>query len=157
MAPRKVRAIAGIMRGLTVNEAEAQLVLQPRRAAGPLLKLLRSAMAGAKQRGMTNVEDMIIEAIMVDGASMLKRSLPRARGMASPIQRKMSHITLILGDAKKETKRRFTMIVKKKSKLPLEDAKAAKKKQPMKIENADEKVDEKGPGFFKRTFTRKSI
>jgi large subunit ribosomal protein L22 len=157
MAPRKVRAIAGIMRGLSVNEAEAQLLLQPRRAAKPLLKLLRSASAGAKQRNMANPEDMIITTITVDGASMLKRSLPRARGMASPIQRKMSHVTIVLGTSKVDAKRRFTIVIKKKTKLAKEDAKAAKKKQQEKPEEGKEKGRDKNPGFFRRVFARKSI
>ncbi|OGZ01902.1 MAG: 50S ribosomal protein L22 [Candidatus Liptonbacteria bacterium RIFCSPLOWO2_01_FULL_53_13] len=155
MAPRKVRAIADIMRGLSANEAEAQLLLMPRRAAKPLLKLLRSATAGAKQRNIANAEDLVIEKITVDGASMLKRSLPRARGSASPIQRKMSHVTLILGAPKAEAKRRFTIVVKKKSKLPPEETKVKKKKQSVKEE--DTKGRERKAGFFRRMFARKSI
>lgn len=157
MAPRKVRAIAGIVRGLSVNEAEAQLVLQPRRAAQPLLKLLRSAVAGAKHRNMANVEDFIVEKITVDGAPMLKRSLPRARGSASPIQKKMSHVTLVLGEPKKESKRRFTIVVEKKSRLRPEDANVVKKTQPGKYTEEKGKGHEKKKGFFRRMFARKSI
>lgn len=157
MAPRKVRAIAGVVRGLSVNEAEAQLALQPRRAAKPLLKLLRSAIAGAKNRNIAGIEDFVVEKITVDGGPMLKRSLPRARGSASPIQKKMSHVTIVLGEPKKESKRRFTIVVEKKSKLRPEHAKAAKKTQPEKHAEGKEKGQERKKGFFRRMFARKSI
>src|SRR5271157_1596534 len=86
MAPRKVRSVADLIRGLSVNEAEAQLLVQRRRPAGALLKLLRSAVANVKNNDkQANIEHLFISEIRVDQGPMLKRFLPRARGSASPI------------------------------------------------------------------------
>ena len=97
MAPRKVRSVGDLIKGLSVNEAEAQLLVQTRRPSKPLLKLLRSAVANAKNNKVGNVEHLFVSSVRVDGGPMLKRMLPRARGSASPIQKKMSHVTLVLG------------------------------------------------------------
>jgi len=83
MAPRKVRAVAGLLRGVPVNEAEARLLFERRRPAKPLLKLLRSAITSAKTNQKANPDKLVIETITVDGGPMLKRSLPRARVAAA--------------------------------------------------------------------------
>ena len=72
-------------------------MLHPRRPSVALLKLLRSARANAKEKKM-NLEALYVQSIMVDEGPMLKRMLPRARGSASPIQKKMSHIKIVLSD-----------------------------------------------------------
>ena len=87
MAPRKVRSVADLVRGLHVNDAEAQLLVQRRRPAKALVKLLRSAVSNAKNNKM-NVDHLFVKEIRVDGGPMLKRYLPRARGSASPLQKR---------------------------------------------------------------------
>ena len=87
IAPRKARLIANVLRGLTASEAEAQLLHQRQRAAKLILKLLRSAVANAKSGKRLDPDRLIIGRIQVDQGPMLKRSLPRARGMATPIQK----------------------------------------------------------------------
>ncbi|WP_423790321.1 large ribosomal subunit protein uL22, partial [Listeria monocytogenes] len=79
-------------------EAEAQLLSVRKRAAKPILKLLRSAMANIKNNKRMSGENFYIESLRVDQGPMLKRVLPRARGTASPIQKKMSHVTLVLAE-----------------------------------------------------------
>src|SRR5580700_6296207 len=116
IAPRKTRSVADLIRGLSVNDAEAQLTVQRRRPAKALLKLLRSAVANAKNNKL-NVEHLFVKEIRVDGGPMLKRSLPRARGSASPLQKKMSHVTMVLGVNAKLTPK-YKIVVPKKSKLP---------------------------------------
>ncbi len=155
IAPRKVRALAGIIRGLSVNEAEAQLLVQRRRSAKSLLKLLRSAMANAKNNQKLNSETLFIKTITVDGGPMLKRYLPRARGMATPIQKKLSHVTIILAEKANQKANRFTMVVKKKSKKPAKDTKPGKKNKEMK-EEKEIKPQRQKPGFFQKAFSRKS-
>jgi len=155
IAPRKVRALAGIIRGLSVNEAEAQLLVQRRRSAKSLLKLLRSAMANAKNNQKLNSETLFIKIITVDGGPMLKRYLPRARGMATPIQKKLSHVTIILAEKANQKANRFTMVVKKKSKKPAKDTKPGKKNKEMK-EEKEIKPQRQKPGFFQKAFSRKS-
>jgi len=154
MAPRKVRAIAGVVRGLHVREAEAQLLLQRRRAAKPILKLLRSAMANAKNNQKTNPDQMIIESIYVDGGPMLKRYLPRARGSASPIEKKTSHITIVLGEETNPKPPRFTIVIPKKEKKSAQEKGKAKKERKI-IEESSTRQAKKS-GFLRRMFSRKS-
>lgn len=154
IAPRKVRVVADLVRGLSVREAEAQLLAIRRRAALPLLKLLRSAIANLKNNKRLSEERFYIESLRVDGGPMLKRSLPRARGMATPIQKKMSHVTLVLAENPNLEPPRFKIVVKKKVKLPPGEGKSAKKTKPATGEKPV--AEPKRPGFFRRVFSRKS-
>ena len=157
MAPRKVRAVAGLLRGVPVNEAEARLLFERRRPAKPLLKLLRSAITSAKTNQKANPDKLVIETITVDGGPMLKRSLPRARGSASMIQKKMSHITLVLVE-REAVAARFSIVVKKKAKKPEGEGRARKPKKTAAVPSADQPIEKKkDPGFFKRVFRRKSV
>lgn len=160
IAPRKVRSVAGLLRGLSVNEAEAQLLVQPRRAAQPLLKLLRSAVAGAKNNKHLNPDKLFVKILKVDQGPMMKRSLPRARGMATMIQKKMSHVTLVLEEKSEMVNPRFKIVVKKKVKLPKEESpkiKAKRDKPGIKEDRVIEpRKKEKNSGFFKKVFSRKS-
>lgn len=152
MAPRKVQAVAGLVRGLSVNEAEAQLMFQPRRAAKPLLKLLRSAVAAAKARGKLNMNKLYLETIRVDRGPMLKRYMPRAQGSMSEIQKKMSHVTLVLSENPKAKNSRFNIVVAKKVKhLEHETNPKKPQKKEKEIERAPQ---EKKSGIFKRVFGR---
>jgi len=157
IAPRKVRLSAHMIKGLSVNEAEAQLMLNPQRANIVLLKLLRCAISNAKQTGKLNPENLFISEIRVDNGPMLKRFMPRAMGRATPIQKKSSHITLVLAESDKLKQPRFKIVkaerISKRQKA--EKVKETKKeKQVEKIEKA--KPTEK-PGFMRRIFRRKSI
>ncbi len=154
IAPRKVRLIASALKGLTVGEAEAQLLLRPQRAAKPLLKLLRSAIANAKNNQKLNPDQLMISSIRVDQGPMLKRFLPRAMGRATPIQKKMSHITLVLEESARAIKPRFTIIPppKKEKKEKRRKKKEEKPKTEIKAEKPREKV-----GFLKRLFRRKAV
>lgn len=157
MAPRKVRAVASLLRGLSVNEAEAQLIMQRRRPAGVLLKLLRSGVANAKQQGTKfDVEKLFIASIRVDGGVMLRRSLPRARGSADPIQKKSSHVTIILQERDGKPNR-FLMQSRTKKKNPKADSDRGTRKRLPKPEDTQKEAAQKDPGFFKKVFTRKAI
>ena len=154
MAPRKVRLVVDVVRGMGVHEAEAQLMMMKKRAAHPILKLLRSAMANAKDLKMT-VPQLIVSAIRVDQGQTLKRSLPRARGSASPIHKMSSHITITLSPSKKELKQRF-MITAPEKKVKKENAPRAKgaKASAKPAENKQKASEE--PGFIRRVIRRKS-
>lgn len=102
IAPRKVRSVADLIRRKPVEEALAQLKFSPKRSAKPLFKLLRSAIANAKSAAQLNEEDLYIKEIKVDQGPSYKRWMPRAFGRASPIRKKTSHVTIVLG-AKKRT------------------------------------------------------
>jgi large subunit ribosomal protein L22 len=155
MAPRKVRSVGDLIKGLPVNEAEAQLLVQTRRPSQTLLKLLRSAVANAKNNKQVDPQHLFVQSVRVDGGPMLKRMLPRARGSASPIQKKMSHVTLVLG-VNENLKSRFTIVPKKKSKLPPGQDRRTKVKKPQ-TEEQQKKADSKNnPGFWRRNFSRKT-
>lgn len=157
IAPRKARAVADVVRGMAVNEAEASLLIQRKRAAGPILKLLRSAKAGAAAKDL-NLDTLYIQAIRVDQGQMLKRFMPRARGSASAIQKKMSHVILTLAENPHAKPPRFTIAVKEKKKPKPEAAKPRRRKATKDEEQGAEgsQAAPKKSGFFKRTFGRKS-
>lgn len=100
IAPRKVRLVADLIRKKSVQEAEAILKFTTKRAALPLLKLLKQAISNAKNLNL-DVKNLYISKILVNEGPKLKRILPRARGHADEIQKKTSHITLILEEIKK--------------------------------------------------------
>jgi len=163
MAPRKVRLVANSLKGLSVNEAEAQLLISAKRTSGPLLKLLRSAAANLKNNKKMEAEKFFIKEIRVDGGPMLKRWMPRAQGRATPIQKKSSHVTLVLAQLEKQKVSRFTIIKKEKiSKLKFEKMKEKSKHKDQEVEGMlkpkkEAKGLEKKPGFVKRIFNRKAV
>lgn len=166
IAPRKVRLIANTLRGLSYSEAEAQLMLRPQRASDPLLKLLRSAGANVRNNKKSSPEKYIVSEIFVNQGPVLKRILPRAKGMATPIHKIMSHIVLVLKESEKENPSRFLIVKKEKPKK--EEKKNKRKATDKKVEaHTDSKkhVDshkEKGEvapkeGLMKKMFRRKSV
>ena len=104
MSPRKVRLVAGLIRGKKVNIAQAELEHRAKRAAPVVGKLLSSAVANAKALGM-NEANLFVSEIFVDKGSMLKRSMPRAYGRAYPIHKHTSHITIKLAEQVGEVKK----------------------------------------------------
>jgi len=156
IAPRKVRLIASALRGLSTNEAEAQLLFRPQRSSKPLLQLLRSAVANAKNNHKLNPDNLFIESIRVDQGPMMKRSLPRAMGRATPIQKKTSHILLVVENRENLKTPRFSIAEAKKSKLPKKDKAGKSAKPKLEVEKYESKSKEK-VGFLKKMFQRKSV
>lgn len=152
MAPRKVRLVASLLRGLSVNEAEAQLLMMRKRAAKPILKLLRSAVSGAKNRKGFNIDKLIVSSIMVDGGPMLKRYMARAQGRMAEIQKKMSHVTMTLVESEKAVKK-YTIIVPKKNKHLAHEENAKPAKSAPKPEK-EKKVAKKGTTGIRKVFSR---
>jgi len=151
VAPRKVRLVSGVLRGRSVNEALAQLDIMPWRSAPAITKLLKSAVANAKNKNM-NTDKLFIESISVDEGPMLKRYLPRAMGRATPIHKKMSHVKVVLGE-KETIVPKYVIHEKPKVK------KEKKVKETDKPKFQEEKMvgREVKPGIFQRIFRRKSI
>lgn len=96
MSPRKVRLVADLIRGMNLIEAKAQLRVNPRRASKPLLKLLDSAEASARNNFKLDEKDLNIFELRVDDGPRLKRLFYRSRGRADIKQKRMSHISIIL-------------------------------------------------------------
>lgn len=164
IAPRKVRLIINLLKGLNVNEAEAQLLFSKKRAGEPLIKLLRSAVANAKNKGYNDLDRLYISDIKVDKGSMLKRWLPRAQGRATPIQKKTSHIYLELNEmpeSKFKTPKYKIPQKEKKDKKVKELSKKQKKKKEVPETMMPEKKSPTGKkkigGFVRKFFRRKAI
>jgi large subunit ribosomal protein L22 len=97
ISPRKVRLVADVIRHKRVDEAQTALRFIQRRAVRPVSKVLNAAIAQAEAMKM-NVDNLFVKEIYVDGGPTLKRWLPRARGMATPILKRTSHITVVLAE-----------------------------------------------------------
>lgn len=95
-SPRKVRLLADLVRGKKATEALTMLKFVDKRASGPFAKVIESAMANAMTQG-AQVEHLKIKHVTVDKAPTLKRFIPRARGSASRINKRNSHVTVVLG------------------------------------------------------------
>ena len=94
ISPQKVRLVLATIKGKPVGEAEAILRYLPNKAAGPVGKLLRSAVANADNNFELDPADLVVSTVKADGATMLKRWRPRARGRVNRILKRASHITL---------------------------------------------------------------
>jgi len=103
--PRKVRLVADLIRGKRAEEAQNILNFTIKKAAFPLLKLLRSALANAKNSFQLDESNLYISKILVDEGPKYKRWRARARGSANLIQKKTSHITIILDEIVKKAKK----------------------------------------------------
>ncbi len=98
IAPRKVRLVADLIRRKKVHEARAILDFTVKKATLPLKKLLDSCVANAKNNFQIEPDNLYISKITVDEGPKYKRWMPRARGTAYEIQKKTSHITIILDE-----------------------------------------------------------
>ncbi len=96
IAPRKVRLVANLVRGLSVEQAEVQLQYLDKRSSTPMLKLIRSAAANAEHNHKLNRSDLFIKSVEVNDGVTLHRWMPRAMGRATPLKKRSSHITLVL-------------------------------------------------------------
>lgn len=99
IAPRKLRLLADLARGKSVERAIDDLRFCEKKLAAEVIKLIRSATNNATQieRGV-DVDKLYIKKILVDGAPTMKRFITRARGSASSIMKRMSHLTVVVGE-----------------------------------------------------------
>jgi large subunit ribosomal protein L22 len=96
ISARKVRPLANLIRGEFVDDALNILRYQPHRGARMLEKVLKSALANAEDRRAQNLHHLLVVEARVDEGPMVKRMQPHARGMASVIKKRMSHIRVAL-------------------------------------------------------------
>ncbi|MCE2803824.1 MAG: 50S ribosomal protein L22 [Gemmataceae bacterium] len=97
MSPRKIRLYADLIRGKTADEALQLLSFEITRSARLMEKVLKSAVGNARFKEIEDVEELVVVESRVDGGPVLKRSMPRARGSAYPIMKRLSHIHVGLG------------------------------------------------------------
>ncbi len=98
MSPRKMRVVANLVRGKRVDEAMSLLKLMPKKGAVVIRKLLISAVANAEHQRELDVDKLIIRDCNVDNGPILKRWMPRSMGRANRIQRRTSHVTVVVKD-----------------------------------------------------------
>jgi len=95
-SPRKVRLVANLIKGKKVEDAKNILTFTVKRASNPILDLLNSAVANAKSNFNLERDILFIKNITVNEGVVLKRRMPRARGMAYPIKKRNSHVCIEL-------------------------------------------------------------
>lgn len=100
ISPRKVKIVIDLIRGKSVDEAEAILMYTPKAASEPTLKLLRSAIANAENNLEMDRETLYVAEVFANQGPTLRRYRPRSRGSASRIRKRTSHITIILDEKK---------------------------------------------------------
>jgi large subunit ribosomal protein L22 len=98
-SPRKVRLIADLVRGKKVTEALTTLQFVDKRASDPFSKVIKSAVANAADQGVST-DNLVVKTVTVNKGVTYKRMMPRARGSASRINKRNSHILVELGTKK---------------------------------------------------------
>lgn len=154
MAPRKVRAVSELIVGMDYVAARELLEHTPRKAARPLVRLLDSAAANGHNNFNLVKENLYVKKITVDEGMKLKRMRPKGFGSASRIEKKTSHVKLVLDERIKGLVRKAED--KKAAAGIAKEASDEKKAMPeIKKEIGREK------GFFgglkKKMFRRKAI
>jgi large subunit ribosomal protein L22 len=96
-SPRKVRLVASLIKGKNVAQAIAELDFLAKRAGLPIKKLLLSAVANAKQMGV-EAENLFIKELRVDKGIVMKRMMPAAMGTGHRINKRTSHLNILLAE-----------------------------------------------------------
>ncbi len=163
IAPRKVRLVVDSMKGKSVGEAQTALSFMTKKGSLPVLKLLKQAVANAKDSFQVEEDNLYISEIRVDEGPKYKRWMPRARGSAYEIQKKTSHVTLVL-DTIKPTKEKKRKKAKKKTAETIKEVSGEKEikrpkpeKPKLKPEVEKPKPKTKVEKDVKKVFRRKAF
>lgn len=113
MSPKKIRQVSYAIKDLKPVDAVERLPYVSRRAALPLAKVIKSAIANAKMQGAKE-DELIFKEIQIGEGPRLKRGRPRSRGMFHPYKKRMSHIRVILTvkEEKKKTEKKVEKVKK---------------------------------------------
>lgn len=98
ISPLKVRLVMDVVRGKPVDQALATLAYMPQKAAREVARTIKSARANAENNFDLDPDALFIKRIYADQGPVLKRFMPRARGMANRIRKPTTHITVIVDD-----------------------------------------------------------
>jgi large subunit ribosomal protein L22 len=104
VTPRKARRVVDLIRGMPADQAQATLKFAPQSASDPVGKVLDSAIANAAQQSHVDASSLVVTRAWVDEGPTLKRFRPRAQGRGYRIEKKTSHITVIVSDRKEGTR-----------------------------------------------------
>ena len=161
IAPRKMRLVAELIKRKKIEEAQVTLDFAIKRGAKPILKLLNSAVASAKNNFQLDPSNLYVYKITVDEGPKLKRWRPRSRGMTYSIQKKTSHVTIVLEEIVEGKKIKKKKSVTKETEKPVE--KSVEKKEETTPEKPkfkpelEESKPKKEPGGLRKIFRRKSF
>ena len=95
---QRARLIADLVRGRKVNEAVSLLSFSKKKAAGLIQKLIQSAVANAEKAEVVDVDNLYVKTIYVDQGPHLKRSRPAARSQIARVNKKQSHVHIVLDE-----------------------------------------------------------
>src|SRR3989304_8019279 len=95
MSPKKLRIVVGFIKKMKPTEAVEKLPFVGKKGAEPLAKVIRSAIANAKNKGISE-SDIVFKEILINEGPRLKRGRPVSRGMWHPVIKRMSHIRVVL-------------------------------------------------------------
>jgi len=93
---RKVRIVLDLIRGKDANEALGILKFTPNHAARDIAKVLKSAMANASHNNQLDSSKLYVKECFANEGVTIKRFMPRAKGRATPIMKRTSHITVVV-------------------------------------------------------------
>ena len=98
ISPQKLNLVAGTIRGLKADKALAELTFSKKRISTDVKKVLQAAIANAENNNGMNPENLYIAQCFANKGPTMKRVHPRAQGRAYRIEKRMSHITVILDE-----------------------------------------------------------
>jgi large subunit ribosomal protein L22 len=98
VTPRKARRVVDLIRGLPAEQAQAVLAFAPQSASDPVGKVLASAIANAEYTGQATASALVVSRAWVDEGPTMKRFRPRAQGRGARINKRTSHITVVVSD-----------------------------------------------------------
>jgi large subunit ribosomal protein L22 len=99
ISPRKLRIVAENIKGAPVEQAVNELTFTPKKAGSVLLKVVKSAVANAEQNPNVDVDTLVVKRVFIDEGPTMKRWRARAQGRAYRINKRTSHITVVLDEA----------------------------------------------------------
>jgi large subunit ribosomal protein L22 len=105
VTPRKARRVVDLIRGLPAEEARAVLTFAPQSASDSVGKVLASAIANAEYTGQTTASSLVVSGAWVDEGPTAPRFRPRAQGRGYRINKRTSHITIIVSDDAQPSRR----------------------------------------------------
>src|SRR3989344_1411184 len=134
ISPRKVRAVADLIKGLDADMARAQLQYITRRPARHFLKLLDSALSNAQHNSGLDKNYLYIKEIIVNEGMKLKRYKPKGFSLTMPIQKKTSHIKIVLAELSEEKRKKKAELIARMPKVEERKEEKGKEKKEIKAE-----------------------
>lgn len=138
MSPRKVRLVADMIRPLSIDSALLVLAASQKRAAEPLIKLLKSAVANAVNNSGVDRKSLVIQSLEVTDGQALKRFHPSTRGRVHAYKRRSSNIKIIL-KVKELVKQAAKKIEEKKVVEEVKSAPLVAKKEKKQVKKGEDK------------------